>query len=284
MTIDYSSADRVLELSFEKLANHAASVKFPARASLSRELTAVLKADSPQTLHLPHAARSLFATASVEMWHRSIHSFLYSVALTNSSPLWASVTGYYSSHFVMRAFAHSFGFFKSFAVGKVIQVILDGREFACSILPEKEKGEHAFYWKVVKRHPDFSTDPLFGFNSERDPRSDCSHRNFANYTDHINSFGPPSFPTTQSIAEIIRKISRINRHSVTSPDREDFPDLQNVQILAYQRLVTYREYMDKKLGDNKFWRTHRDPLWCKDLIRYYLQDDTTESLRDFSDQ
>src|SRR5437660_9704152 len=114
MPIDYSGADDVLQLSFGALNRGSAPLAFPSRGILSGYVSDWLdpSASGPQVVR-PIEGRC-FASAAVEMWHRAIHSFLCSVALTETSPLWSRITGYYSSHFVMRAFSHALGFFKSF--------------------------------------------------------------------------------------------------------------------------------------------------------------------------
>lgn len=156
--------------------------------------------------------------------------------------------------------------------------MLQGGQFVCSLLPARDRGEHSFYWKAVKDHPSFSKNPLFHQNSERDPFSDCTHRNFSNYTDHINFFGAVEFPDIEDIATAIEKIRRIRRHSVTQPCRDDYPDLFNVQILAYQRIVTYREYMDARIHGNRFWNAHRDPAWCKGILHFQLEDQPLDAV------
>jgi hypothetical protein len=180
---------------------------------------------------------------------------------TKSSHLWASVSGYYASHFVMRAFAHSMGLFKSFRTGKTVQVTFENGHPVCTQI--ETKGEHPFYWKAVKGHSSLISNPLFRENSERDPNSDSSHRTFANYTDHLDSFVPLAFPSTDEIAMTVERISRIRLHSITEPSRENYPDLQNVQILAFQRIVAFHDFLEDRVPTNRFWRAHRRPQWCK---------------------
>lgn len=275
MPIDYSSADRVFELSFGKLNKPSARMDFPKAGSLSDEVNALLR--SPETVipTLPHNKCQMLASAGVEMWHRAIHSFLWSVALTETSPLWASVSGYYASHFVMRAFAHSMGFFKSFRERKIIQIVMENEQFVLSLV-DTRKGEHAFYWNVVKGHPKFVLNPLFYENNEHDTDSDAAHRTFANYTDHVDSFTPIKFPSLQEITENVEKISRIRLHSVDKPSREDYPDLQNVQILAFQRIVAFHDFLDERVPTNRFWRAHRRPTWCKDVMLFQVEDQGLE--------
>lgn len=275
MPIDYVAADRIIEVSFGKLDKPSAKMDFPKPGTLSRRFKEILDEGGTAAPTLSHQHSSMLASAGVEMWHRAIHSFLWSLALTENSPLWASVSGYYASHFVMRAFSHSMGIFKSFTHRKVIQVLMDGGHFVCSLLEYKD-GEHAFYWKAVKGHPKLLSNPLFRENSERNPKSDSSHRTFANYTDHVNSFLTMKFPALNDVAESVEKISRIRLHSVTEPSRDDYPDLQNVQILAFQRIIAFHDFLDERVPKNRFWRAHRKPSWCKDVMVFQVEDQGLE--------
>lgn len=273
MAVDYVVADRVVELAFGKFDKPNARLGFPASGSFTRQLSALFDGHSAAPV-LPHQNCSMIASAGVEMWHRAIHSFLWSVALTKSSPLWASVSGYYASHFVMRAVAHSIGIFKLFAKKSQVQVSVDNGQFICSplVFGKNMGGEHAFYWRVAKEHPRFKLNDLFRENSERDPRSDSAHRTFANYTDHLCSFPPIEFSNVNELAISVEKISRIRLHSVSSPSREDYPDLQNVQILAFQRILAFQDFLDEKVPENRFWRMHRRPDWCKNVMLYQVDD------------
>ncbi len=274
--IDYSLSNKVLDLTFARLDRAGSSIGFPQAGTLAAHISQLID-DGSSTLS--HENAKLFASASVELWQRAIHSFLWSVALRNYSGIWSSVTGYYASHFVMRAFAHAFGFFKSFTGRRVAQIVVERGGFRVSYLKEKDNGEHSFYWKVVKEHPDFQNNPLFRRNSERDKTSDCSHRNFASYTDHIGNFVRLGFPGNEGLSLSIQKISRIRRFAVTEVYRDDYPDLDNVQILAYQRIVTFRDYLDRSVSSNRFWQAHREPVWCRDLkMDFQLEDADIGSL------
>ena len=271
MSINYTLADQIIELSFGKLDKANAKMDFPETGSLSNHLNGLIAGMGTTSPILNHKYSPMLASAGVEMWHRAIHSFLWSIALTNGSPLWSSVSGYYSSHFVMRAFAHSMGIFKSFTKKEVIQVIVNNGQFVCSPVGwGKDRGEHEFYWKAVKEHPKFLSNDIFRINNQKDIKSEASHRTFANYTDHLNSFVPIDFPSPLAVAETIEKISRIRLGSF--PSREDYPDLQNVQILAFQRIVAYQDFIDEKVYKNRFWKAHRRPSWCKYLMRYQVED------------
>jgi hypothetical protein len=272
MPIDYSSSDRVLQLSFGKF-NRSSRLDFPAPGTLARELSSLLEDPNPT---LPQDRWRILASAGVEMWHRAIHSFLWSVALTETSPLWASVSGYYASHFVMRAFAHSLGLFKSFAKRRAIQVMVGGGQFFVSDA-QMQLGEHVFYWRAIKGHPTFATNPLFRENNERDPHSDSAHRTFANYTDHIDTFKPMKCLETTSIITNIEKISRIRLHSVTEASRDGYPDLQNVQILAFQRILAFNDFLDERIPSNRFWKAHRRPNWCRDIMLFQTEENVMEA-------
>jgi hypothetical protein len=280
MPIDYVTADRIVELTFGKLDKPSAKLTFPDRGTLSKHIYELLGNMDAAAPILTHDHSSLLASAGVEMWHRAIHSFLCSVALTKSSPLWASVSGYYSSHFVMRAFAHSMGIFKSFSQKKVIQVTIENGQFVCTpLIWNGNGGEHPFYWKAVKGHPNLLNNDLFRENSERDIKSDSSHRTFANYIDHFNSFVPLDFPPMNDVADNVERISRIRLHSVTSPSRDNFPDLQNVQILAFQRIIAFQDFLDDKVPKNRFWKAHRRPSWCKNVMLYQVEEQGLERLQ-----
>jgi hypothetical protein len=275
MPIDYSATDRVVELSFGKLDKTPIRLDFPAQGSLSQCLNGLISKVGAAQPALTHQQSRLFASAGVEMWHRAIHSFLLSVALTESSHLWASISGYYASHFVMRAFAHSMGIFKSFTLGKVVQVVVQNRQFVC-LLPDASGGEHAFYWKAVKGHAKLTSNPLFRENSERNPKSDSAHRTFANYTDHLDNFSPMKFPELEVVATNVAKISQIRLHSVTEPSRDDYPDLENVQILAFQRIVAFHDFLEERVSGNRFWRAHRRPAWCRDVMLFQVENQGLE--------
>ena len=80
--------------------------------SLASRLNVIVdEAESEEEPVTPREIR-MFATAAVEMWLRGIHSFLISAASTRVSPVWASISGYYASHYTIRAFAHLLGYFQ----------------------------------------------------------------------------------------------------------------------------------------------------------------------------
>lgn len=271
--IDHSSSDQVLELVFAKLINNGCHLKYPNDESLSYYISSLIQSNSTS---FSHSKVSLFASASIEMWHRAIHSFLWSVALTEHSRIWSSVTGYYASHYIMRAFAHAFGFYKSFTRKKSIKLDISRGHFPYKILRPKDNGEHSFYWKVVKEYPQFKNNTLFRLNSERDQKSDCSHRNYANYIDHLDNYLQLKLPSEKELENTFVQISRIHRGAVKEIRKDkspDLPDLLNVQILAYQRIITYRDFIDERIHNNRYWRIYREPLWCKKMLNQHPLED-----------
>lgn len=181
----------------------------------------------------------------------------------------------------MRAFAYSMGILKSFLQKEIIQISEENGEFVCTPLVwgKNGRGEHAFYWKAIKNHPNFIDNDLFRENSERDFQSESSHRTYANYIDHIDSFVPLELPATVSVANEVERISRIRLHSVTTPTRNDYPDLQNVQILAFQRIIAFQDFLDDKVANNRFWRAHRRPSWCQNVMLFQVEEQGLELLQ-----
>ena len=90
----------------------------------------------------------LFATASIEMWHRSIHSYLTSLSLTAASHIWSSVAGYYSSHYSVRALAHILGTFQLFNAGKIVELDLKRAGNICNVKPKGRDGKGAA-WSII---------------------------------------------------------------------------------------------------------------------------------------
>ena len=205
------------------------------------------------------------------MWMRAVHSFLISASLTDVSPIWASVTGYYSSHYTVRSIAHLLGFFQMFKRHKIVRLELQGGHFVCSFNPKTERDhEHFFYWKVVKANPLFAGDPFFTQNKGDD--SDVAHRNRANYADHL-----PQFPVFRpldagAVKGCIERISEIEFE--VPPQVARYPDVQSVQIIAYHRLVRFRDLVDTIIGTgNRFWKVHRNPPWARDFMDFQLTEE-----------
>lgn len=216
---------------------------------------------------------SLFMTAAVDMWQRSVHSFVLCVALTRVSVLWSSISGYYASHYAVRAIAHLHGFFAVFQRREFLEMTLAGGQYSCTRaagLSNSKRREHRFYWTVVRKLPGFGGDSLFPENKEQDDESDASHRNYANYADHV---GRLSRVETVSADELRDRIASVASTALegppTLPNRTRFPDLSNVMSLAYLRIYRFREYLDQVLPTgNPFWRASREAEWFMNVMRF----------------
>jgi hypothetical protein len=253
---------------FSALNTKSAANAFPEARTLARLLVSRCAPYAADTIAVKPPDLTVFATAAVEIWLRALHSFLISASLTDASPIWASVAGYYSSHYSVRAFAHLFGLFHLHTAKRIIQIKRQGKGWVFEIT-RKNGGdrEHKLYWKYLAEHKALRNDPFFYPNREDIPQSDGSHRNRANYADHLNAF-PIFKPLSEEyLAHRIQKIAEIEFSAVPIPNADKFPDIATVQILAYHRIVKFRKLLDEIVGtDNRFWGVQRNPSWRpKDL-------------------
>lgn len=257
---------------FRGLHRKSAAGAIPPPGSLSARLSRLVESAVGETSRIDAETLAHFATASVEMWHRSIHSFLISASLTKASPLWASVSGYYSSHYAIRAFAHLLGYFHLHTKKRIVHVEVSGSHYICYIITKKAgEREHRLYWKVVKKHSRFIGDPFFTINDESQPRSDSGHRCKANYADHINSF--PAFQILDEVylKERVEKIASVELSDAPIPMTGSYPDIENVQLVAYHRMVKFRRLVDEVLGGaNRFWSVQRCPGWSQRYLDYQI--------------
>jgi len=212
---------------------------------------------------------AMFATAAVEMWLRATHSFLMSASTTLSSPIWSSVSGYYASHYAMRAFSHSLGYFHVFRRKKLVR--LDLQTFSCLI---EKKGasdrEHIVYWRLVKDNKDIGNDPFFSHNEDQ-RHSDSAHRNRANYSDHICAFPEFRVLDEKALRARLKILSEMELSAVPAIDREKFPDLDSVQIVAYHRIVRFRRLLDDILGNRiRIWNENRNPAWSSNFLDFQV--------------
>ena len=234
---------------------------FPSAGMLADELRKKLPKEA-SSFRFPSSESILFATAAVEMWLRAVHSFLISNSLEKASPIWSSISGYYASHYVMRAFAHLHGHF--LLRKRKIHVKIShgkGKSFVCDVVKESNN-EHTFYWKLVNSAPMFAQDCLFSDNNDPLLPTDSSHRGYANYWDHVNNFHDFITLSEDYLIERIKRVSDLVTYSPTFPDHRKYPDLDSVHIVAYARIVRFRSYLDNLIGTrNKYWRYYRDPSW-----------------------
>ena len=266
-----------IEVMFRGLRRRSAVNTIPAPGTLSEKLKNVVEMTTGETTTIDATTLTFFATASVEMWHRSVHSFLVSASITKASPLWASVSGYYSSHYSIRALAHLLGYFQLQSKKRILKVEVRGRQYICHIIQKQGSDrEHKFYWKTVKSHARFAADPFFTKNEatkneEGQTLSDGGHRSKANYADHINQF-----PKFQALDEAylkarVEKIATVELSDVPIPKIESYPDTENVQLIAYHRMVKFRKFVDEVLGNsNRFWNAQRKPEWCPNFLDFQI--------------
>jgi len=253
---------------FAGLNRQSAASSFPAPGTLSELLSGHVDPSSPtKTVVATQQILTCFATAAVEMWLRAVHSFLISVSLTKASPIWASVAGYYSSHYSVRAFAHLFGVFQLHKKKRIAYLDTGGAH----LVLEKKHGndrEHKFYWKFVSEHPELTSDPFFYPNQE--DQFDGGHRNKANYSDHVCRYPVFQPLDAQFLKDRVERISNIEFSSVPVPraDADHFPDIENIQIVAYHRLVKFRQLVDEVCAGNRFWKVQRTPSWCPDTLKF----------------
>jgi hypothetical protein len=272
LTIEQAVRDHVATI-FEPLKRIAAARAFPPPTTLSAKLESLLPKPSAG-VHLAHVSPELaavFATAAVDVWMRSVHSFLISASLEHASPIWASASGYYSSHYSVRAFAHLFGHFQLHQKRRKVRLeILKGR-FVCTFDP-KQAGdrEHQYYWKALKQSSLFAADPYFTSN-DGGAASEVGHRDRANYADHLGLL--PKFRSLEegALRQRVHYISQIQFSAPPIPSIGKFPDVDAVQIIAYHRLVRFRQVLDEVLGgSNRFWNLHRTPSWTNGMIDFQI--------------
>lgn len=279
MKVDLALREHVAA-AFAPLNSVGSSEAFPAVGSLSKQLTLCAARLSPGSSGLNVSAKvaAMFATASVNMWLRSVHSFLISAGLTGVSPIWASVAGYYSSHYSIRALAHLLGFFQLYSQKRIVQLsLVNGKPVCTFVAKNGSDREHRLYWRIVKQNILFSADPLFTNNTSGSTTPvDVDHRDHANYADHLAGF--PTFRPLDATAtqDRIERISNIELSTPPIPRAGQYPDLESVQIVAYHRLVRFRELLDCILGSgNRFWSAQRYPSWARGFVDYQITEMAT---------
>jgi hypothetical protein len=262
---------KLLPTLFSRLNTPAAAKSFPAAGSLAAELENLMPPVGNSVKASAHLT-DLFAAAAVEMWLRSVHSFMISASLTGISPIWASASGYYSSHYSIRAIAHLLGYFQLYRRKRTATLAIQGGTTYCTYERKAASDrEHKAYWRLVKNDANFVLDPLFTLNEHDSDVSDVSHRDRANYADLIHGFPPFAPLQLQQMKDRIEFISQIEFSSPPIPRRTSFPDLESVQIVAYHRLVRFRCLLNDSLGaKNRFWNVHRNPTWADGIIDFQL--------------
>jgi hypothetical protein len=278
MTIEKNLQSRV-RAAFARLDDVGGNQAFPKPATVALDLEKLIPPTGPQTINVKPQIATSFAAASIDMWLRSVHSFLISASLTNASPIWSSVSGYYSSHYVVRALAHLLGHFLLFRRGRVAQLELtSGRHFCSFTRRTADDREHVIYWKRVKSDVHFNSDPFFTDNlpASGSNTSDVRHRDHANYADSLVRHYPQFRPLDEDALKIrVNTISQIEVTDPPIPRLSEFPDLDNVQLIAYHRIVKYRQFLDEILGESsRFWRTQRNPSFAQGILNYQVTEPT----------
>jgi hypothetical protein len=127
----------------------------------------------------------------------------------------------------------------------------------------------------VKAEPHFAEDPFFTENIGAEDVSDIRHRDHANYADSL--FPYPNFRTLneETLKSRIAAIAQIEITDPPIPRISEFADLDNVQLIAYHRIVRYRKFLDEILGkDSRFWRVHRNPSFAANMLNFQITDST----------
>jgi hypothetical protein len=264
-----------IERMFGELNRQSAAGAIPEPGTLSDLLsTFVDESSNSNTVPAKPQVLTCFATAAVEMWLRAVHSFLISASLTQASPIWSAVAGYYSSHYSVRAFAHLMGTFQLYRKRRIAYLAKDAGHLVVRIEKKhSDHREHKFYWKFVSEHPALVKDPFFYAVPDDAPESDGGHRNRANYIDHIDRF-PVFVPLdAESLERAVERISTVELSSVPIPRPDHFPDTLSVQFVAYHRIVKFRRFLDETPGvRNRFWKVQRKPQWCPPTMNFSVVD------------
>jgi hypothetical protein len=259
------------------LARNFAAISLTKPLPVARALSSLLNDIAPdennQEKRIDAESAQLFATAAVDMWHRSVHSFLISASLTGTSPIWSAITGYYSSHYSVRGLAHLLGNFQLFKKSKLVHLRYEGSQNICLFKrkPDRGGGEHRIYWNIVKTHSLFQEDPLFTKNESDSDTSDVRHRNHANYADHLFMYPQFTMTNEDDLKERIERISTIALDDAPLPRMSRFPDLEFVQLIAYHRLVRFRNFLDDVLGnESEFWMQNRSPAFASTYMDFQI--------------
>jgi hypothetical protein len=278
--MDDREFQRRVRVAFHRLNNVPADSAFSRPTIVRTELEALIPSGNATTVNVGPKVAALFATASVDMWLRGVHSFLVSASLTNASPIWASATGYYASHYAVRGLAHLLGYFLLFTRKRVVQLGHNPQGHFCSFTKKSaDDREHKLYWKQVKGTIYFQDDPLFTENSTGTDVSDVRHRDHANYADSL--FPYPNFRAIdlESLKNRVAVISRIEIVDPPIPRVSEFADLDNVQLVAYHRLVRYRKFLDEILADtSRFWNVHRNPHFATNILNFQVTESSGLSM------
>jgi len=275
MNID-ESLRKQLAATFQPLRGQAAASSFPPPRALADRLRKLIPPGGTTFSSIDAKGASHFCTAAIDIWLRGVHSFLVSASQTDASPIWASVCGYYASHYSVRGIAHLLGFFQLFHNKYLVQMIIDRGNYVCNFTGKNAgDGEHKLYWKLVKKNVNFIQNELFTENNPDSDTSDIRHRNHANYSDHLQLY--PAFKTldNQTLKDRVEYISKIVFDAPPLPRFNKFPDVEYVQLIAYHRIVYFRRLLDEALGaKNRSWNVYRNPPFASGIMDFQLTEGT----------
>lgn len=169
-------------------------------------------------------------------------------------------------------YAHLLGRYVLYGHKKVASLFIDKGKFYCEFTGKgAAEREHKAYWKFVRTSLPFGNDPFFTVDNQAMPVSDQAHRTCANYFDHIGGFTAFRALTLVETVDRIERIGAVSVSALPVPDADDYPDLQSVQIMAYHRIVRFRQFLDDLLGAKyKFWNVHRNPQWCNHVVDFQV--------------
>ena len=72
----------------------------------------------------------------------------------------------------------------------------------------------------------------------------------------------------------LRRIDRISKIEFAEPPfprMSNFIDLENVQVIAYHRIVKYRKFLDDVLGSkSRYWNVNRNPSFSAGFIDFQV--------------
>lgn len=245
---------------------------FPARAALSTELARLFplrKGENSRSTYVDIGVAKYFATASMDIWQRAVHSLLVSVLLSDQSPIWASVTGYYSSHYTFRGLAHLLGCYRLFQKKCSIRLSIEHGKYVCTYTRGGGR-EHDWYRNVVLQSSRFKRDPFFSTRDLQDSLDDVEHRDRCNYWDHLPVFASLRNVNQEYVKNKVRSLSKMEVNTPPDLDPSRFPDPDAVQVVAYQRLSRFRKFLDEELSGNRLWSVYRTPAWAIDFIDYQV--------------
>jgi len=160
------------------------------------------------------------------------------------------------------------------------------RGYRCDVVRKRNLNEHQFYWEIPKRELDVATDDVrFTDNPVvRDDRivlSDGYHRVFANYFDHVGGFVDFEPLDENFLRKRIERLSDLVNDSLTLPNYTRYPNFDAVHVIAYARIVKFRQDMDAVVKPtNRYWVRYRDPSWFKKYMDFQVPVGTTLSFVD----